>query len=106
MRDLLDENDFTTPYSDLVDVSAIMDDSDRIIAYGHIDEDDMVEIASDYLILIAQETELDEWFTGRTTVTYEWARKRANPMSDIVYELIDSPDLEDESVVPVTILTF
>lgn len=101
----LTENDFSTDLEDGDYVDVIMDDADRIITFGHVEEDEIEASARKYLESTG-ETDLDAWFDGHQHMTHQWAVLDFENDSDRRYKMLKPGDDIDEFAAPITILHF
>ena len=101
----LTENDFSTDVEDET-YEVIMDDNNRIITYGHLEDSEIEELAGAYL-LATGETDLSDWFDGHHTVTHQWATlEQESVYGERIFKLLKPGDDIDEFAAPITILHF
>lgn len=101
------EDDFSTDFSDDVFVPAVMTDNDQIITYGHITEEEMLDIVKQYLTAWG-ETDLDPWLDGHHQLSFRWAVlvDSAYSNEDRHFRLLKEGESIDEFAAPITVIQF
>lgn len=100
----LTENDFSTDVND-VTYDVIMDDNERVISYGHLEDSEMEELTGAYLEATG-ETDLSDWFDGHHNITHQWAILDNEDSYGATFKLLKPGDSIDEFAAPITILHF